>query len=78
MKPFTESECGWTHRVQQAVVGGPRRPGFLEEVVMAGPQAGDRAPDFVLMGTSGEVRLADRLAEGPVVLVFYTEDNTPT
>ncbi len=42
------------------------------------PAVGERAPDFRLSGTTGEVRLAARLASGPVVLVFYMEDSTPT
>lgn len=45
---------------------------------MDGPQAGQPAPDFTLPGTQGEVRLRDLLARGPVVLVFYQEDSTPT
>ena len=39
--------------------------------------AGDRAPDFSLPGTDGEVRLGDALARGPVLLAFYFEDATP-
>lgn len=42
------------------------------------PEVGDRAPDFTLTGTTGETRLADLLRDGPVVLLFYVEDNTPT
>ena len=45
---------------------------------MSFPSVGERAPDFTLSGTTGDVRLADLLAAGPVVLVFYTEDSTPT
>lgn len=41
------------------------------------PDAGDRAPDFALPATTGEVRLREMLAAGRVVLAFYTEDNTP-
>jgi peroxiredoxin Q/BCP len=44
----------------------------------ATPDVGDRAPDFTLTGTTGEVRLADLLRKGPVVLLFYVEDNTPS
>jgi peroxiredoxin Q/BCP len=40
--------------------------------------AGDRAPDFALPSTDGEVRLSDRLRDGRVLLAFYTEDATPT
>lgn len=42
------------------------------------PSAGDSAPDFVLPGTDGEVRLSDLLAKGRVLLAFYFEDATPT
>ena len=42
------------------------------------PSEGDRAPDFSLPGTSGEVRLSERLARGPVLLAFYFEDATPS
>lgn len=41
------------------------------------PDAGDRAPDFALPATTGEVRLSELLAAGKVVLAFYAEDNTP-
>ena len=41
------------------------------------PQMGERAPDFALQGTTGEVRLSDLLASGPVVVAFYQEDDTP-
>jgi hypothetical protein len=38
----------------------------------AGLSEGERAPDFTLPNQVGkEVRLADRLAAGPVVLSFY-------
>ncbi len=40
--------------------------------------AGDRAPDFEVETTAGPRRLADLLADGPLVLVFYYEDATPT
>ncbi len=39
--------------------------------------AGDRAPDFEVETTAGPRRLADLLADGPLVLVFYYEDATP-
>lgn len=45
---------------------------------MSAPREGDRAPDFTLTGTTGEVTLSRELASGPVVLIFYQEDNTPT
>jgi hypothetical protein len=41
-------------------------------IVQGAKKAGDGAPDFTLPSASGEmVRLAARLAEGPVVLTFY-------
>jgi peroxiredoxin Q/BCP len=42
------------------------------------PDTGDRAPDFVLPSTEGELRLSDLLREGRVLLAFYFEDGTPT
>jgi len=39
--------------------------------------AGEPAPDFTLPSTDGELHLADRLARGPVLLVFYPGDDTP-
>jgi peroxiredoxin len=42
------------------------------------PDTGDRAPDFALASTEGELRLADLLREGRVLLAFYCEDGTPT
>ncbi len=39
---------------------------------------GDKAPDFALPSTHGEIRLSSLLANRRVVLAFYTEDNTPT
>lgn len=38
---------------------------------------GDRAPDFCLQSTGGDVCLADLHVTGPAVLVFYTTDFTP-
>jgi peroxiredoxin Q/BCP len=40
-------------------------------------EAGERAPDFTLPSTDGEVRLSDRLRDGRVLLAFYFEDATP-
>jgi hypothetical protein len=35
-------------------------------------KAGERAPDFTLPNSSGElIRLADQLSQGPVVVTFY-------
>lgn len=46
---------------------------------MPSPAAGDRAPDFRLPSTQGEVALSELLAVGtPIVLVFYFEDGTPS
>lgn len=45
---------------------------------MAPPAEGDRAPGLRLEGPDGPVTLADRLREGPVVLVFFQEASTPT
>ena len=41
------------------------------------PEAGERAPDFSLPSTNGEVRLSERLERGQVLLAFYVEDATP-
>lgn len=41
------------------------------------PAVGDRAPDFTLASTAGEIWLSDLFANGKVLLAFYTEDNTP-
>ncbi|HBZ69554.1 MAG TPA: peroxiredoxin [Deltaproteobacteria bacterium] len=41
------------------------------------PKVGDPAPDFTLPSTQGSVRLSDRLAKQPVLLVFYPGDDTP-
>jgi peroxiredoxin Q/BCP len=45
--------------------------------MMTAPREGERAPDFTLPGTEGEVRLSDAITRGPVVVAFYQEDNTP-
>ena len=42
-----------------------------------GPKVGEEAPDFQLKSTDGELCLSDRLARGPVLLVFYPGDDTP-
>ena len=41
-------------------------------------EAGDRAPEFTLPSSDGAVTLSDTLAAGPVVVLFYQEDGTPT
>ena len=38
---------------------------------------GDRAPDFILPSTQGEISLAKQLEKGSVLLVFYPGDDTP-
>jgi len=41
------------------------------------PDVGERAPDFTLPSTQGEVTLSKLLAKGAVLLVFYPGDDTP-
>ena len=43
---------------------------------MASLQIGDRAPDFTLPSTQGEVTLSQRLEQKSVLLVFYPGDDT--
>lgn len=43
----------------------------------SGLDVGDAAPDFRLPSTRGEIALSERLADGPVLLVFYPGDDTP-
>jgi hypothetical protein len=53
----------------------PGPPLGPQEAPPAGPGVGDLAPDFALRHTFTEqVRLADRLMRGPVVLAFYVFD----
>lgn len=40
------------------------------------PDVGDPAPLFTLPSTEGTVSLAERLEDGPVLLVFFPKDNT--
>jgi peroxiredoxin Q/BCP len=40
------------------------------------PDVGDAAPLFTLPSTEGTVSLADRLDDGPVLLVFFPRDET--
>ena len=40
-------------------------------------EVGSMAPEFVLPGTAGEVRLSDFRGKQNVVLYFYPKDNTP-
>jgi peroxiredoxin Q/BCP len=39
---------------------------------------GDRIPDVTLEGPDGMLRLSDALRDGPLVLAFFQEANTPT
>lgn len=41
------------------------------------PEVGDKAPDFTLPSTDGEITLSKRLKGGAVLLVFYPGDATP-
>lgn len=41
------------------------------------PEVGDRAPDFTLPSTAGDITLSDLTSDSKVILAFYTEDNTP-
>ena len=40
-------------------------------------EIGDRAPEFTLPSTQGEISLAQQLEKGSVLLVFYPGDDTP-
>lgn len=44
--------------------------------VSSHPDVGDPAPLFTLPSTEGPVSLAERLEDGPVLLVFFPRDNT--
>ena len=41
------------------------------------PDVGEKAPEFTLDSTTGELRLGALLERGPVLLVFYPGDDTP-
>jgi peroxiredoxin len=41
------------------------------------PDLGDKAPDFTLPSTQGEITLSKALKKGGVLLVFYPGDDTP-
>ncbi len=45
---------------------------------MTSPEKGQTAPCFTIAATQGDFDLKQALAQGPVVLAFYTEDNTPS
>ena len=40
-------------------------------------EVGSKAPEFILPGTAGEVRLADFHGKSAVILFFYPKDDTP-
>jgi peroxiredoxin Q/BCP len=55
----------------------------LLTVLLAGPasalQVGDKAPDFTLTAPGGkQVKLADLLGKGPVVIYTFIQAFTPT
>ena len=61
--PYSESERQVMQRAAQDLARSLPDPGI---------KPGEQAPDFTLSNAYGKpVRLADRLREGPVVLVFY-------
>lgn len=61
--PFTDADRQIMQRAAEALARSLPEPGL---------KVGERAPDFTLGNAFGKpVRLADRLQEGPVVLVFY-------
>ena len=41
------------------------------------PEPGEKAPDFTLDSTAGQVTLSEINRGGKIVLAFYIEDNTP-
>ena len=45
---------------------------------MTSPEKGQAAPVFTIATTQGDFSLEQALESGPVVLAFYTEDNTPS
>jgi AhpC/TSA family len=54
--------------IMERAVDDQRKSGALDRVV----KAGERAPDFTLLNTSGKsVSLAGLLTRGPVVLSFF-------
>jgi thioredoxin-dependent peroxiredoxin len=44
---------------------------------MSSPTAGSPAPDVSFSGPDGPLRLLEAVAEGPLILVFFQEANTP-
>lgn len=40
-------------------------------------KVGDRAPDFTVPSTKGEIVLSQLVKQGPVVLALYPKDFTP-
>lgn len=53
------------------------RPFDPNGLMSKGLDVGDIAPDFSLPSTDGNFVLYDRLAHGPILLVFYPGDDTP-
>lgn len=41
------------------------------------PEVGEKAPDFKLASTEGDIVLSELTANSKVLLAFYSEDNTP-
>jgi peroxiredoxin Q/BCP len=52
-------------------------PGFLASEIPGMPNVGEPAPDFKLQSTAGDLTLSELVAGSKLMLVFYTEDNTP-
>jgi thioredoxin-dependent peroxiredoxin len=57
--------------------------GALLSLVLAGPAAalevGEKAPDFTLAGTGGkQIKLADMLGKGPIVMYTFIQAFTGT
>ncbi|MFQ6019451.1 MAG: peroxiredoxin family protein, partial [Dehalococcoidia bacterium] len=40
-------------------------------------EVGDKAPDFTLPSTQGQLTLGELASQGKVILAFYRQDNTP-
>jgi peroxiredoxin Q/BCP len=65
-------------RMRPLVLGGA-----LLSLVLAGPAAalevGQKAPDFTLAGTGGkQIKLADMLGKGPIVIYTFIQAFTGT